>query len=347
MISAPDNHDPLKCADCPKQGLAILMTDNQNHHPNDALIDEDITKLVERLNVLKEGEQVVAALVHYGPRAIKPLRQFLFDGRPSSVYHPRQRAVRVLAALGAQDILIEYLTREKNIPDPIDRYGEEAVEGTAARLIARWRTDAVYAVLLQLLRTKPLPGLIDAISEFHRTEPIPELITCLGDSICWTFAEKALRRLGQAAYRELLVAARRPDPSEEYESPSSLCRRRSVLRLLAELEVSAEDWPHLSPLQDDRDPEIVIRVCRIALAVPQENENILAVRRLVGMLGDVPWFLRIEMEGWLVDRFERTMAVIEKEMTARRPATNLDGPMDEQLRWLHALKERLTRYHNQ
>lgn len=322
------------------------MTDNQSL-ANDTLIDNDIAKLIERLHALKEGEKVLAALVHCGHRAIEPLRRFLFDGRPSSVYHPRQRAVQALAALGAQDILIEYLTREKNIPDPIDRYGEEAVEGTAARLIGRWRTDTVYAVLLQLLRRKPLPGLIDAIGAFHRTEPIPELIACLGDSVCCTFAEEALRKVDQAAYRELLAAARRPEPSEEYESPSSLCRRRTVLRLLAELGVSADDWPHLSPLQDDRDPEIVIRACRIALAVPQENENILAVSRLVGMLCDVPWFLRIEMEDWLVDRFERTMAVIEKEMTTRRPATNLDGPMDEQLRWLHTLKERLTRYHNQ
>lgn len=346
MISAPDNHDPMKCTNGPEQGVAILMTDNQ-HYPNDTPIDEDITKLVERLNVLKEGEKVVAALVKYGQQAIEPLRRFLFDGKPSSVYHPRQRAVQALAALGAQDILIEYLTREQNIPDPIDRYGEEAVEGTAARLIARWRTDAVYAVLLQLLRKKPLPGLIDAISEFHRTEPIPILINCLGDSICCTFAEKALRKAGQSAYRRLLAAARWPEPSAEFESPSSLCRRRSVLRLLAELGVTAEDWPYLSPLRDDRDSEIVMRANRIALALPLENENIFAVKHLVGILCDVPWFLRIEIESWLLDCFDVTMEVIAQKITARRSVTNLDDTMDETLRWLHALQERLTRYHDQ
>lgn len=344
MISAPDNHDPIKCANCREQGAASPMPDTRDH-PDDAA-NEAIAHLIERLHVLKEGEQVVAALVHCGHEAIEPLRKFLFDGRPSSVYHPRQRAVQALAALGAQDILIEYLTREKNIPDPIDRYGEEAVEGTAARLVARWRTDAVYAVLLQLLRKKPLPGLIDAISEFNRIEPIPLLITCLGDSVCCTFAEEALRKAGQTAYRQLLAAARSPEPSEEYESPSSLCRRRTVLRLLAELGVSADDWPYLSPLQDDRDPEIVIRAHRIALAVSQENVNILVVRQLVGMLSHVPWFLRIEMESWLVDHFDITMEVIAQEITACSSAIGLDDSMDERSRWLHTLKERLARFHD-
>lgn len=215
MTSAPDNHNPLECANCRQQGAAFPTTASHNHPGETA--NEAIAQLVARLQALKESEQVVAALVDCGQQAIEPLRRFLFDDKPSSVYQPRQHAAEALAALGAKDLLVEYLLREKDIPDPIDRYGEEAVEGTAARLIARWRDEAVYAVLLQRLRKKPLPGLIDAISEFHRTEPIPLLIRCLGDSICCTFAEKALRRLGQAAYRELLAAARAPEPSEDEE----------------------------------------------------------------------------------------------------------------------------------
>jgi hypothetical protein len=345
MIAAPNTLHSMERTNWPKTGSAIPMTDTHNQ-PKEAS-NEAIAQLVERLNALKEGEHILAALVECGQQAVEPLRWFLFDGTPSSVYQPRQRAVEALAALGAQDILIEYLTRDKDIPDPIDRYGEEAVEGTAARLIGRWRHNAVYDVLLQLLRKKPLPGLIDAIGEFQRTEPIPELIRCLGDSICCTFAENALRKLGQSAYRQLLAAARTPEPSAEYESPSSLCRRRSTLRLLAELGVSEEDWPHLAPLRGDHDPEVVIRTNKIALAVSQENENIRAVGQMIGMLAHAPWFLRIEIESWLLDRFELTMEVIAQEITVRRSATNLDDSMDETLRWLHTLKERLTRYHDQ
>lgn len=120
-----------------------------------------------------------------------------------------------------------------------------------------------------------------------------------------------------------------------------------MLRLLAELGVPAADWPSLSPLRDDPDFEIVVRTHRIALALPQENENIRAASRLVGMLSHAPWFLRIEMENWLVDRFDLAMEIIAHEIAARSSATNPADPMDEPLRWLHTLQERLTRYRDQ
>ncbi len=344
MTAAPTTGCPMERSLSPKHGAsAVTAVPSQP----DVVPNAAIAPLIERLNTLKDGERTLAALVECGQQAVEPLRRFLFDGTPSSVYQPRQRAVEALAALGAQDILIEYLTRDATIPDPVDRYGEEAVVGTAARLVGKWRNEAVYAVLLQLLRKKPLPGLIDALGEFRRPEPIPELIGCLGDSICCTFAEKALRTLGRSAYRHLLAAARTPEPSAEYESPSSLCRRRSALRLLAEIGVPAEDWPHLAPLRDDGDAEVAMRANRIALAMPHHSETVRAVRQLIDMHPRAPWFLRIEIESWLLESFAITMEVLAQEIAERGSATNLEGSTDELLRWLHALQERLTRYHDQ
>lgn len=264
------------------------------------LSEEDVQELVNRLDLLKEGESVAAALVACGGRAVAPLRRFLLDGKPSGIFQPRQRAVEALAALGAKEVLIEYLSRETEIPDPVAQYGEEAVKGTAARLLGAWRDEEVFEVLLRLLRSKPMPGVVDAVGEFRRAEAIPEFIAALGDSVVGIFAERALRKAGEAARQALLDAALAPRPSADCETPSSLCRHRCALRLLAELALSGDDWRALSSLADDRDPEIGVRVDRIALAVADEGSRELAVRRLIRKLPEVPWFLRMEIEHWLL-----------------------------------------------
>jgi HEAT repeat protein len=146
-------------------------TDIQNHSRD--LIDDDLEKLIDRLNSLREGASAVAGLVACGERAVEPLRSFLLEGRPSGIFQPRQRAVEALAELGAKDVLIEYLTSEKPISDPVASYGEEAVANAAARLLAGWRDKEVYEVLLWPLRRKQLPGLIDGVGEFRRTEALP------------------------------------------------------------------------------------------------------------------------------------------------------------------------------
>ena len=50
------------------------------------LSDEDIQGLVDSLNSLREGELGIDMLVACGERAIEPLRRFLFEGRPRSVF---------------------------------------------------------------------------------------------------------------------------------------------------------------------------------------------------------------------------------------------------------------------
>ena len=44
--------------------------------------DEAISRLIERLNSLVDGEETVAVLVACGQAAVKLLRQFLMEGRP-------------------------------------------------------------------------------------------------------------------------------------------------------------------------------------------------------------------------------------------------------------------------
>jgi hypothetical protein len=128
--------------------------------------EDEIGALIAALHTLRDGERRVARLVACGQRAIGPLRAFLFDGQPNSLYQPRQLAVEALADLGAQDVLMAYLRLPKTIPDAMARFGEEAVESTAARLLATWRTDEVFAFLFALARERTRVGLIEALGAF-------------------------------------------------------------------------------------------------------------------------------------------------------------------------------------
>lgn len=263
------------------------------------LSDAEVAELVRSLDSLADGPRAAELLAACGERAVAPLRAFLMEGRPRGVFQPRQWAVVTLAALGAKDALMEYLASERSIPDPVDSYGEEAVVNTAARLLARWRDDEAYAVLLALLRRKATPGVIDAVGEFRRAEAIPVFITALGDSIARTFAENALRKAGVLARPALLEAALRPAPSARREAPTSRIRRRGALRLLAELGLSADAWGRIAPLMRSRDQEIAARACRLILDSPDESERQGAARRLVRLLTKASCFLQFEIEDWL------------------------------------------------
>ncbi|SNS19300.1 hypothetical protein SAMN04488503_3118 [Humidesulfovibrio mexicanus] len=261
--------------------------------------DAEVAELVRDLDSLADGPRAAELLAACGERAVAPLRTFLMQGRPSGVFQPRQRAVETLAALGAKDVLMEYLTGEMAIPDPVDAYGEEAVVNTAARLLARWRDDKVYRVLLALLRRKATPGAIDAVGEFRRVEAIPVFIAALGDSISRTFAEEALRKAGAIALPALLEAALRPWPSAREETPTSRIRRRGVLRLLAELGPPPGAWEQFAPLLRSSDLEIAARASRLWLDSKDEGLRRAAVRRLASLFPKASCFLQFEMADWL------------------------------------------------
>ena len=159
--------------------------------------DQDIRNLVRGLDSLRGGDFAAAALVGCGPRAIAPLREFLLQGKPRGIFQPRQLAVETLAELGARDVLIEYLKQARTITDPVVRFSEAAVESTAARVLARWRTEEVYHTLKNLASTRLLPGLVEALGEFGRVEMIPYFLWALGDDECRDAAEQALRKLGE------------------------------------------------------------------------------------------------------------------------------------------------------
>lgn len=130
--------------------------------------------------------------------------------------------------------------------------------------------------------------------------------------------EEALRKMGQSAIRELIRAALNPLPDRDRESPSSLLRRTSAVRILADIGLSTEQWAQLNALIDEPAPEILIAVCRIAKQVGDEKSVLAVANRLTKVIGHVDWYLLDKIADMLVDIYETARPLIERTIAAHR-----------------------------
>jgi hypothetical protein len=300
--------------------------------------DQEIESLVRDLESLRGGSMAAAALIGCGARAIPPLRSFVLHGRPRGIYQPRQLAVETLGELGAKDALLEYLSKPLAIKDAVVRFGEDAVRSTAARELARWQTDDVFECLRGAGLDHLLPGIVESLGAFRRIETMPYFLRALGDGVCRSYAEEAIRGLGIAARPSLIDAADPGNSAVDEESSSSLQRRRWVLRILSDLSLSKQDWMRLRGLLEEDDPEIVITAARIGLEVPQMPDRCRAVRRLIEMLVRADWFLRTEARAALAEHFDVAQGAIEDEIAQRTTAPSKDLGLDVVLRLLINLR---------
>ena len=272
---------------------------------------------IARLNSLVDGEDASRQLAIFGDAAIPALRDFLVSGRPSGIYQPRQWAVQALKALGAKDVLLEYLAHENYIADPIIREGEDAVRNTAARLIAGWKTEDVFQTLLALSEKRLLPGVIFALGEFHRPEALAVLDRALEDDVAGPSAEEALLKFGQAAAEKLVSSALRKRMNQEWESPSSLRRRRAAVKILADTGLGNQSWNTLRPLLDERDLEIVVHAAKVAVATGSESEKKVTVDALLRVLPEAPWYLRDDLANFIKSLYAFGASQIEQEIARR------------------------------
>ncbi len=305
------------------------------------LTDLEIASLVRDMESLRGGSTAAAALIGCGARAIPPLRRSLIEGPPRGIYQPRQLTVETLAELGAKEVLIEYLLDHPPIKDPVVRHAEDVVRSTAARELGRWQSDDVFECLRQVTLDQLLPGVVEALGGFRRAEVMPYFLWALGDDVCRSCAEEAIRKLGEAAKPYLLGAVNSPSPSAEEESPSSLRRRRWALRILSDLNLVEEDWARLQKLLYEVDPDVVITTARISLTIAPTPDKLQGVCRLIAMLPQADWFLRTEARTALAQHFEFAREPIEDEIARRTESSLKAQSLDVVLRMLINLRNQV------
>ena len=258
----------------------------------------------------------MSLLVGCGEAAIEPLRDYLLRGEPRCIFQPRQRAVDALIQLGAKAVLIEYLSQRRTIPDFEVRFAEEAVENTAARGLAQWLREDVFRFLCDLADRRMLTGVVETLGRFERPEAAPILIRALGDSVCHTVADEALRKIADEVKPLLLTVATHLSP--EYEKPSERQRRRFIVRILSDLALSARDWEILRPLLKSEDKTIARTVAQVAVDRAPEGERREAARFLIHSLGGAPWFEQTRIQECLERNYSAVCDVIEHEDALRR-----------------------------
>lgn len=300
----------------------------------------DVAHAIERLKTLQTGDAGVADVISCGRAAVPALREVLFERDRSSIYQPRCRAVEALAALGAYDVLSDFLTVPHDVEDAIERMGEEAVINAAALALSQVRNDWVYALLFDLVGRHPLPGVIAALAAFDRRETIPILIEALGEDDARLTGEAALKRLGAAARMPLVRAAIISRPSGESESCSSLRRRRAALGLLLAIGIFPEHWPSLRHLMRDSDERISLPACRLCLASGPLLEHRVAVARLISLLAGADWRLALEIEEALEPHLESTADLVVDSIAATLAGLRHCSPQNPAIPALLRLKER-------
>jgi len=262
-----------------------------------------VESAIAALKSFQHGDCSVLDVIACGAQAIPALRAILFEHERSGLFHARCRVVQALAALGAYDVLIEFLKANRSMADPVERVGEDAVINAAALALANVRAQCVFDLLLRLAERSTLTGVIGALGSFGRIEAIPVLIAALEEDASRHTAETALRKLGKKAGPALLIAVDSKAPSSGRESESSARRRRSAFKLLEEMDGSRAAWQRLRHLMRDDDAKLAARACAIGLTRGSASERTDAIRRLIELLPQKDWVLREEIEAYLTVHF--------------------------------------------
>ncbi|MGO8943319.1 MAG: hypothetical protein ACLQJ7_06560, partial [Syntrophobacteraceae bacterium] len=241
----------------------------------------------------------------------------------------------------AKDVLLEYLLQIREIPDPEDRFGEEAVESAAARFLSAWPGEDVYQSLLKLSERRMLLGLIDALAEFRRAEAIPYLERALEDDFYRSAAEEAFLKIGAASFGALASSAVTPRPSFVMETPSSLHRRRSAVRLLYKIGMPPEYWQTLRELIHDPDEELFVHTSKLGTRIASKEDRAIIARRVMKLLSSAAWYLQEDIEEILVMLGSDAAADIEEEISRRMKQPEEARVADIRLRSLIRVWRRL------
>jgi hypothetical protein len=132
-----------------------------------------LPEAINRMMSLRDGDRGLLEVVACGKEAIGPLRFLLFKREPSGIYEPRRRVASALRSLQAYDVLREFLALRREISDPVERTGEDAVINAVARELRCRPRETDFPLLLDVLRWRILASVIESAGAFEKPEAIP------------------------------------------------------------------------------------------------------------------------------------------------------------------------------
>jgi hypothetical protein len=287
-----------------------------------------IEALIEKLESIHDTDRGAVELIAMGHRAVPALRDFLLNGRPSTVFQPRMVAVEVLGKIGAKEVLLEYLKARSHTSDPAARFAEEAVLSTAARELTRWPGEDVAVALIDLMREKPLPGACDAAGQLRLNSAVPYLVDALADDVSRPRAMDALRRVLPTA-KPLLIETilRWLTKGRVGEDPALDRKALAAARILSESDISQDEAANLGPLLHSEVPEMAACGARILLS--QHSRDIGAIAgALIGVLARAPWFVRDEIRDLLAACGPDALKPLDAEIDRRAGESRLQKSTD-------------------
>ena len=254
------------------------------------------------LRALARTDRGVLEAIACGPVAVPALRTMLFAPEPSGLSAPRCAAVEALAALGAEDVLIDFLAAPHRIADPVARVGTESVLDCAARALMQSDDPRLPALLRHLAETRLLPGAIEWLGAHRRAEALPCVIRALGDDVARPSAITVLHSLTDVATPALWRAAADPAPDRDNETDTSRRRRRAALAVLRDIgaEPGAAPAGTLEYLADDGDPDIAAAALCWQLDSHGATDRPALARRLIAALDRADILVCYDIEACLM-----------------------------------------------
>ena len=273
----------------------MTPSDSVTNYPGQTF-DARLGRALNHLTSFHDGDDSVAEILALGTDAIPALSQILTQREPSGLFQVRCRAVEALAALKAFSVLGDFLRKRRDAADPVERLGDDAVVGAAARAVAHLREPWVYNLLADLARHRPLQGVLAGLGSFFCADSLPIFVDALQEDHLRLTAEAILRGFGFKARPALVTAALEPGEGTEWESVSYLRKRRSALGVLSEIGVPRRDWPRLRPLIDNPDHQVALLVCEIGIKLGSATDHVRIAARLRDLRPSAGWIHREQID---------------------------------------------------
>ena len=279
--------------------------------------------LIEQLGDPSRCNQALLGLLVKGEDGVRALAKFLLSSKPSSLPEARLLAVEGLSILKGPEALSALVSvaseRLDEISDPVVRLAEETVASRAARALADFHQPRAREALLQLLKGKPLLGVVEAFEKSWDLRAIPYLVSWLEEDFVAEAASRALRASGRFAFTDLIGSLREKHTRLGRETGTSQRRRARILEILVDI-IREGETDLIQDLLDDCVEAVRLNTARAILTRGNRVQQERAFEVALGLLDSMDRGVRASSEEILLEHFDVGCHLVEQEIQRREAA---------------------------